>query len=204
NGDPMIPVYGSLTIRCAPGATFKLLDASLTGGNKARIISNIDGTGTVHPVSNVRIEGCVFDGNCRGNQPACTAIPSDGSPVTELVAFARAEGVHLEGNTFVDAAYQAFSAYTGTDIHFDHNSIFSIGQTVNSDAVKFNGVQNGTMLGNTVLNAGEGLVVQNSTATVAKEGNGAVATLARDVTIANNVIDTLGANEICQGPGVPF
>src|SRR5262249_19585790 len=27
NGDPMIPVYGSLTIRCAPGATFKLLDA---------------------------------------------------------------------------------------------------------------------------------------------------------------------------------
>lgn len=211
DGEPMLHPHSHLTIQCEPGAIFRQLPGTVNGGNVARMVSNMDAAGVVTPLDDVTIRGCTFDANCRHDPVRCALNPGAGAPLnglppTELLAFLRSTHVTVTDCTFLDTGLQVpLAAYTGSAIHFDHNFFYGIGQYgLGADSIQFNGAEHFTAIGNTMVNVFEGIVPQNSSASLAKEGIGAVVTRTSDGQIVGNEITQLAANEYCQGPGVPF
>jgi hypothetical protein len=189
---PMLSIRGGTTLRCAPGTTIRLRDGVLGRGeslNEARVLANLDEHGTRLDGDDIRIEGCTFDGNDRGN-----AAPSHGSP--ELIACIRCERLVVRENTFLDVAHQAVATYFGRGHVVERNRLHGVAQTQNADAIQLNGGQDVRIVANGCANCSEAFVVQHATG---REGGPA-----RGGLIADNVAESLPANGACSGPRTPF
>lgn len=189
---PMLSIRGGTTLRCAPGTTIRIRDGVLGRGetlNEARLLANLDAHGARLDGDDIRIEGCTFDGNDRGNAP-----PSSGSP--ELIACVRCERLVVRENTFLDVTHQAVAAYFGAGHVVERNRLHGVGQTVNADAVQLNGGTDVRITANACVNCSEAFVVQHATG---REGGPA-----RGGLIADNVAENLPANAACAGRHAPF
>jgi hypothetical protein len=189
---PMLSIRGGTTLRCAPGATIRIRDGVLGRGeslNEARVLANLDEHGKRVDGDDVRIEGCTFDGNDRGN-----AAPSHGSP--ELITCVRCERLVVAGNTFLDVGHQAVATYFGSGHVVERNRLFGVAQTQNADAIQLNGGRDVRIVANGCTNCSEAFVVQHATG---REGGPA-----RGGLIADNVAESLPADGACTGRGMPF
>lgn len=189
---PMLSIRGGTTLRCAPGATIRIRDGVLGRGeslNEARLLANLDASGRRMNGDDVRIEGCTFDGNDRGN-----ATPSRGSP--ELVVCVGCERFVVRDSTFHDVTYQAVATYFGSGHVVERNRLHGVAQTHNADAIQLNGGRDVRITANACTNCSEAFVVQHAT--------GREAGAARGGLIADNVAESLAANAACTGPGAPF
>ncbi len=189
---PMLSIRGGTTLRCAPGAVIRLRDGAFGHGetlNEARMLANIDVGGRVLDGTDIRIEGCTFDGNDRGN-----ADPSAGSP--ELITCVRCERFVVRDSVLQDVTYQAVATYLGAGHVVEGNRLYGVGQTHNADAVQLNGGRAVRITGNTCTNCSEAFVVQHATGRDGAPAQGAV--------IADNTAVGLAADAACSGVGTPF
>ncbi|HEV7732138.1 MAG TPA: right-handed parallel beta-helix repeat-containing protein [Candidatus Binatia bacterium] len=189
---PMLSIRGGTTLRCAPGAVIRLRDGAFGHGetlNEARMLANIDVGGRVLDGTDIRIEGCTFDGNDRGN-----GDPSTGSP--ELITCVRCERFVVRDSVLQDVTYQGVATYLGAGHVVERNRLHGVAQTHNADAIQLNGGRDVRITGNTCANCSEAFVVQHATGRDGAAAHGAV--------IADNTAVGLAADAACRGAGAPF
>ncbi len=189
---PILSIRSGTTLRCAPGTTIRVRDGVLGRGetlNEARVLANLDARGRRLDGADVRIEGCTFDGNDRGNP-----TPSNGSP--ELIACVRCERLIVRENTFLDVTHQAVATYFGSGHVVERNRLHGVAQTHNADAIQLNGGRDVRIAANACMNCSEAFVVQHATGREAGPARGGL--------IEDNLAESLAANAACTAPGVPF
>jgi hypothetical protein len=189
---PMLSIRGGTTLRCAPGTTIRIRDGVIGRGetlNEARVLANLDDRGRRLDGDDVRIEGCTFDGNDRGNP-----TPRHGSP--ELITCVRCERLVVRENTFLDVTHQAVATYFGSGHVVERNRLHGVAQTHNADAIQLNGGRDVRITANACTNCSEAFVVQHATGRETGPARGGL--------IEDNLAESLGANAACTAPGVPF